>query len=108
MVKLNSIIPGSVLILSILIQGCTWVKVSQEGKAVRTVKIDQVASCNKLATTTVKTTHKVGFVNRDDYKLRTELNDLARNEAAKLGGNTMVAITQPEQGAQTFAVYNCP
>jgi D-serine dehydratase len=81
---------------------------SEAGKTVRTTTIDEVARCSKLVTTTVNTLHKVGFLNRDDYKLRTELNDLARNEATKLGGNTLVAMTKPAQGSQTFAVYRCP
>jgi Domain of unknown function (DUF4156) len=91
-----------------LIQSCAWVDLSEAGKKVRTTTIDEVASCSKLATITVNTAYKVGFLNRDDYKLRTELNDLARNEAAKLGGNTLVAMTKPEKGSQAFGVYVCP
>ena len=97
-----------VLVSGALIQGCAWVELSEGGKKVVTTTIDKVANCNKLATTTVNTTHKVAFFNRDDYKLRTELNDMARNEASKLGGNTLVPMTKSKQGSQTFAVYRCP
>lgn len=98
----------AILTTCALAQSCTWVELSEGGKAVVTKTIDEVANCNQLANTTVNTMHKVGFFNRDDYKLRTELNDLARNEATKLGGNTLVAMTRPKQGAQTFAIYSCP
>ena len=91
-----------------LTQGCAWVELSEKGKTVTTTTAEKVTGCEKLSTITVNTLHKVGFFNRDDYKLRTELNDLARNEATKAGGNTLVPVTKPEQGSQTFAVYDCP
>ena len=96
------------LIIFGLIQGCAWVELSEEGKTVITTTADKIAGCNKLGATTVSTLHKVGFFKRDDYTLRTELNDLARNEATKLGGNTLVPVAKPEKGSQKFAVYHCP
>lgn len=96
------------LILFSLTQGCAWVDLSEEGKTVTTTSAEKITGCKKLAKVTVNTLHKVGFLNRDDYTLRTELNDLARNEATKLGGNTLVPATKPEQGSQTFDVYHCP
>ena len=96
------------LIILGLAQSCAWVELSKEGKTVTTTTAEKITSCKKLGAATVNTLHKVGFFNRDDYALRTELNDMARNEATKLGGNTLVPITKPEQGSQTFAVYRCP
>ena len=108
MIRLASKTTFFMVILLVLVQGCAWVELSEGGKDVVITTAEKVTGCEKLATTTVNTVHKVGFFNRDDYKLRTELNDLARNEATKLAGNALVPVTEPENGSQAFAVYRCP
>ncbi|MEJ2418466.1 MAG: DUF4156 domain-containing protein [Exilibacterium sp.] len=88
--------------------GCTWVKLDPEAENVRTLYASEAASCQRLGITASKSMSKVGFVNRSQEKLKTELNTLARNEAAKMGGNAIVAKSDVEEGSQRFIVYRCP
>ena len=44
---------------------------------------------------------------RDAGKVKTELETLARNEAIKLKGDTVVPVTEIKDGEQTFKVYQC-
>jgi hypothetical protein len=46
-------------------------------------------------------------VSRNQTRVGEELATLARNSAAQLGGDTVVAITEIVDGSQTFAVYQC-
>ena len=45
---------------------------------------------------------------KEDFgKVAGELATLARNSAAQLGGDTVVATSEITDGSQTFAVYRC-
>jgi len=49
----------------------------------------------------------VASFKRDAEKIKTELETLARNEAIRLKGDTLVAATEIQDGEQTFKVYKC-
>jgi hypothetical protein len=51
--------------------------------------------------------HSPGFIDRSKAKWAGELVDLARNKAATMGGDTIVAEWPVENGSQTFRVYKC-
>ena len=95
------------LFLSVL-TACNWVDVSSEGQAVRLVEEDAVNNCERVGRTRSQTTDRVLFVDRNRDKLREELVSLARNEAAQLGGNRIVAESEVVDGRQSFGVYRCP
>lgn len=96
------------LALSSLLSACTWVKVSAEGESVKLLTVAQAASCERVGATTSQALGKVGFVKRRETKLATELQTLARNEAAEMGGNAIVADGEIEEGRQRFVIYRCP
>jgi hypothetical protein len=66
-----------------------------------------VRSCEKLRNVNVKVKASVGPIDRNADKVATELANLARNEAASFGGDTVVPTSSVEDGSQTFAVYKC-
>jgi len=70
-------------------------------RSVRTVE-----SCQKLGKVNTKVVSKVVF-SRDTEKIAGELADLARNEAALMGGNTIVPISGINDGRCSFGVYQC-
>lgn len=45
--------------------------------------------------------------NRDAKKVSDELADLARNEAALMRGDTIVPISEINEGRRSFGVYQC-
>lgn len=95
------------LIVSLMVAGCTWVEPTEEGYAVALVKPTAVQNCQRLGTATAEVPDTVGPVPRSEKKVRRELVTLAKNEAARMGGDTVVAVGVPFQGRQKFRVYHC-
>ena len=95
------------LLGSLVLVSCTWVEPSEEGKSVTLVKPAHVTNCQPLGTVTSSTKDAIGFIDRSEEKVAGELVDLARNKAASMGGNTIVAEAPAEGGSQTFRVYRC-
>ncbi len=91
----------------LLVQACAWVKLTDGGANVLLRSNDQIEYCEKIGATSASVAAKVGFVDRDPQKMATELQALARNEAAKMGGNTIVVDSIPANGSQRFRVYRC-
>ncbi len=87
---------------------CSWVKVSDQGARVAVANAANVGNCKKQSTVTVRVKDNfVGSMKRSPEKIAEELTNLARNEAALEGGNTIVPASQAADGRQTFDVYNC-
>jgi hypothetical protein len=89
------------------LSACTWVKPTDAGRNVRLVSYDQVGQCKKLGKTTVSVLDKVGFISRSENKVDEELQTLARNSAAEMGGDTIVVAGAVSKGEQPFDVYRC-
>jgi hypothetical protein len=88
--------------------GCTWVKPTAAGDGVHVGTATEVASCKKLGATHAKTSTKVAFFARSEKKIDAELETLARNEAADMGGDTIVAQgPTSSEGRRSFDVYHC-
>ena len=96
-----------VLAVSVFVSGCTWVKLSPEGEKARVLTESEVASCKKLGKTTVSLKSKVAGFERNVEKVKKELETLARNRAVDLDGDTVVPVSEIENGQQTFSVYRC-
>lgn len=86
---------------------CTWVEPTSGGKSVTVAKPEHVATCQRLGQTNTTTKARVGFIVRNREKVATELATLARNDAAAMGGDTVVAQNAPMDGTQSFAIYRC-
>ena len=102
---IRSVAAAALLLLPL---ACTWVKVQPGAENVVLKTEAEVGQCKLLGTATGKTRASVGFVSRSDRKVNTEVLNLARNEAASIGGNTLVTKTDLVDGRQTFSVYSCP
>jgi len=96
-----------VAILTVACSSCSWVKLTDAGKTVHVANIGEVTSCEQLGEATAHVLDKVGFVRRSRAKQARELATLARNEAAGMGGNTIVAVSDIEDGGRKFRVYRC-
>ncbi len=98
-----------VLILAIAsLPACTWVEPTKESSEVTLVKAFNVKACKKLTTITSTVKHKVGPVIRDEEQVLEELITLAKNRAAALGGDSIVAKeTIATDGVMSFDVFKC-
>ncbi len=97
----------SLCLIGLFLTACTWVKLSSEAEQVRIVEAVHVANCKFAGTTTVSVKSDVISFKRNPEKIKTELETLARNEAIKLKGDTLVEDTDIQDGEQTFKVYKC-
>lgn len=97
------LIAGWVVALS----GCAWVTLSSDGAKVRVFADAEVTHCKRVGETAVSLKDKIAGINRSHDKVKAELETLARNSAAGLGGDTVVAAGPINDGTQSFLVYQC-
>ena len=97
----------ALLVIVLSLQACTWVKLTEQGETV-TVVSKVPDSCTRLGSTTSQTKADIASIDRGDKKVATELQTLARNSGARMGGDTVAAESEiSESGEQTFGVYRC-
>ncbi len=99
-----------ILLGAFLASGCTWVEPTTAAADVRVLAdVRHAEGCERVGQTTVSVADRVAGIQRSAAKVREELRTLARNSAAAdLKGNAIVAVTEVQEGRQTFAVYRCP
>jgi len=94
--------------IAVAVLGCHWVPLTEGGARVRLLRSEQAAECEEIGTVNAKTSDRVIIFARTERKVREELESLARNEAAEMGGDAVVPIGRIETGRQSFAVHRCP
>ena len=98
---------AALLCAGTLLAGCTWVELSEEAEAVK-LAAEAPANCERIGGTTSMTKSDIASIDRNRDKVATELATLARNAAARMGGDTVVAETEvSEAGEQAFGIYRC-
>jgi hypothetical protein len=94
--------------LTLTVAGCTWgIKLNEGGKQVRTAWNQDVTQCKQLGRVTVSVMDRVGPIDRNDIKVRDELEVMARNEAASMGADTVKPLGEPLDGQQAWGAYQC-
>jgi hypothetical protein len=74
-----------------LLAACTWVKTTPEGEAVRVAQASEVGNWVYKGQVDSSLKSKIGPFERKPGKVALEPETLARNEAALMGGDTVVA-----------------
>lgn len=96
------------LVPALLLSACTWgINLDEAGRNVRTAWNGDVSSCRNLGKVTVSVQDHIGPVNRNDLKVRDELEVLARNEAGKMHADTIKPLADPSDGSQPWGAYDC-
>lgn len=88
------------------LSACTWVHMAPGASAVR-VAPAAPSGCEKRGEVEVSVKHSIAFIERNQLRVREELETLARNEAPGLQGNTIHPLSDPAGGQQRFAVWRC-
>lgn len=93
----------------LFVTACTWVEISEEGKKIRIVSMDDVKTCKKIGKVSVSVKDKIAGFDRNEDKVKSELEKLARNTVIelKLKGDSIVPVSKIKDGKQIFAVYKC-
>ncbi len=90
----------------VLLSGCTWVKLTDDGASVR-VSGNVPGNCELRGTTTSVSRAAVAGIDRSQTKFESELEILARNQAAILRGNVIVPAGPVEENQRTYRVFRC-
>lgn len=94
--------------LSALLGACTWVKPDPGAEAVRVIDADGTAGCERVAQIDSNSLDRIAGVRRDGRKLQQELDTLARNEALRLGADTVSRDgPEPESGRMRYTAWRC-
>lgn len=92
----------------VLASGCTWVKMAPGASAVRVISAGgPPVACTKRGEIAVSVKDSVAFYERNNLRVREELETLARNEAPGLQADTIQPLGAPLAGEQRFAAYHC-
>ncbi len=96
------------LLLVPVVSACTWVKMAPGGAEVRVARAGQDMSvCEKRGEVSVSVKNRLGPYERNDIKVRDELETLARNEAPGLQADTVQPKGEPADGEQRFLAFRC-
>jgi hypothetical protein len=90
-----------------VLSACTWVELSPQASAIKVIPAGSPSRCQKLGEVGVSVKDKVAFYERNQVKVRDELETLARNEALTLQADTLQPISEPVDGEQRFGAYRC-
>ena len=92
--------------VALLFSGCAFVELSDEGALVKQGTEEDIVNCELVAEVSSQTEDKI-LIDRSDTSVKGELAILARNKAAEMGANVVVASTDLHEGAQGFKAYYC-
>ena len=91
------------------LSGCasSLIGVHQGADRVSLADANQVGACQSKGETIVSVLAKIGFINRLDEVVEADLYQVARNDAADAGADTLVKGESQEFGKRTFDMYKC-
>lgn len=89
------------------IAGCSFVTLDPEAEEVEILAPERASDCERLGQTRVTTADRVLFIPRGARAIEDDLDRLARNSTADMGGDTAVRKTDIEEGKATYEVFDC-
>ena len=97
-----------IVALASALGACSWgIKLDSAGEKVRVAWNGAPTGCKDAGKVTVSVLDHMGPVDRNNLKVRDELEIMARNEAAGLGADTIRPLGEPHDGAQSWGAYTC-
>lgn len=91
----------------VILSGCTINSATEASKTVLLVKDYNVKECKKLGSSTAKVKDVIAGVNLPESQLQKELIVIAKNDAAAIGGDSIVELSPMKGGFQVFGIYKC-
>lgn len=87
---------------------CTWVKLTEAGGTVAVKSPAEITDCELIGRTMSMSRAEIAGLDRNREKLATELETIARNEAARMAANAVAPLSEIEGNEQRFGAYTCP
>lgn len=103
--KMNAILLG----VSTALAACSFVSLDPQAKDIMvSTDANTLSNCKFIGNTNVSLWSKASTF-QSQGKTESQLDTLARNQAATMGGNTVRAESATSDAVQkTYQVYNCP
>ena len=90
------------------VSACTFVKMAPGADEVRVIAQGAPpAACEKRGEIEVSVKDRLGPYERDELRVKDELETLARNEAPSVSADTIQPKSAPADGSQRFIAYRC-
>ncbi len=102
--KRNAILAAA---MTAVLGGCSFVTIDPAAEDVLVLEAERTKDCERLGQTRVSVATSVGFIKRGQPAIRDNLETLARNSAAEMGGDTITAETEVSDGKRTFGIFDC-
>lgn len=93
--------------IAAVIGGCSFVEVQPNASDILVLEPERTENCKRLGETRVSVAAKVGFIKRGEPSVRSDLEKLAKNSAADMGGDTITPESGIKAGKQTYGVFDC-
>lgn len=93
--------------LACALVGCSFVELKPQAQKVRILAPQEVRNCRHLGKVTATTASAIAFIPRSRDSITEEIQNLARNHAASMNGDSIVAASPLVEGEQSFEVYRC-
>ena len=97
---------ASLALSALSLSACTFVHMAPGASAVRIVETPP-AGCEKRGEVEVSVKDSVAFYERNELRVKDELETLARNEGPGLAADTMNPLGPPRDGQQRWAAWRC-
>lgn len=97
----------SLIAMMVLLSGCAFVDTTPAGEQVRVREADEIHSCRHIGSTSGSVLAEIARVPRNPHRVEAELDALARNAAAEMGGDTIVPAGSVQDGRRSYEVYRC-
>lgn len=94
-------------VLSLALSACQFVPLTPGGEKARVLSAAEVQQCRKIGNSTASTKADILGIKRQEAVISEELARLARNNAAAMGGDTVVPGSEIVEGRQLFDIYKC-
>ena len=102
------IVNTSLLALIAALAACSFVSLNPQAQNISVShNMSELSSCKFLGNTNVSLWSKAGTF-QSDSTTESQLDTLARNEAATMGGNIVYPESAVANGQRAYGVYNCP
>ena len=103
----NLLYTGVIIVVAGSLAACATIRLTPEGEKARLLSVDEAANCEKLSRSVISIKPSLLSIPRPKAIIVKDLQVLARNGAANMGGDTVAPVSGVSNGQQTFEVYKC-
>ena len=106
---MNKTLVYTLIFLTSILSGCAshFIEVKKGSDQIVIVGADKISGCELKGKVNVSVLSKIGFITRNKEDVEANLDQLARNNALEMQGNTIVKLNSSEFGRRDFSIYKC-